>query len=229
MLYKELKTRAISNISTINTYKQQLVNVNNDIADLNKSNEDIKNKLHLLSKSLEVMKVCITKLSEGHIHHLNTIVNSMLKQVFDDKNYEIEFQLNDNKNGKILNIILKDIISPDEVVVTDIHDNGGGLQTIVGFILQIYFIIYFKQEHIIFLDEQLSALSSEYIPNLISFMGTLVKEYNFTFVSVIHDKRFIDNILDQSSLYIRLYNIEDGRVTYTKEYNKEIISEATSN
>lgn len=222
MEYKDLKTQAISNISTINTYRQQLININNSLNDLNKSNKELKEKSGLLTTSLEVMKLCITKLSEGHINHLNILVNSMLKQVFDDKHYEIEFQLNDNKNGKILNILLKDIISEDEVIVTDIHDNGGGLQTIVGFILQIYFIIYFNQEHILFLDEQLSALSSEYIPNLIAFMGTLVKEYGFTFVSVIHDKRFIDNILDQSSLYIRLYNIEDGRITYMNEYNKEL-------
>lgn len=223
MEYKDLKTQAISNISTINTYRQQLINVTNNINEINKVNEATKENTKWLTQSLDVMKLCITKLSEGHISHLNDLVNSMLKQVFDDKDYEVEFQLNDNKNGKILNIILKDRISDDEVIVTDIHDNGGGLQTIVGFILQVYFIIYFNQEHILFLDESLSALSSEYIPNLIAFMGSLVDKYGFAFVSVIHDKRFIDNILDQSSLYINLYNIEDGRVTYNKEYNKELL------
>lgn len=226
MEYKDLKTQAISNISAINTYNQQLTNINSNIDELMKSNESIKNNLHWLTQSLDVMRLCITKLSEGHISHLNDLVNSMLKQVFDDKDYEVEFQLNDNKNGKILNIVLKDRISDDEVVTTDIHDNGGGLQTIVGFILQVYFIIYFNQEHILFLDESLSALSSEYIPNLITFMGSLVDKYGFTFVSVIHDKRFIDNILDQSSLYINLYNIEDGRITYQKEYNKELLKTA---
>lgn len=226
MEYKDLKTQAISNISTINTYRQQLLNVTSNIDDLTKSNEILKSNVTLLTQSLDVMKLCITKLSEGHINHLNDLVNSMLKQVFDDKDYKVDFQLNDNKNGKILNIILNDRISDDEVIVTDIHDNGGGLQTIVGFILQVYFIIYFNQEHILFLDESLSALSSEYIPNLIAFMGSLVEKYNFIFVSVIHDKRFIDNILDQSSLYINLYNIEDGRITYNKEYNKELLKTA---
>lgn len=226
MEYKDLKTQAISNISTINTYRQQLLNVTSNIDDLTKSNEILKSNVTLLTQSLDVMKLCITKLSEGHINHLNDLVNSMLKQVFDDKDYKVDFQLNDNKNGKILNIVLNDRISDDEVIVTDIHDNGGGLQTIVGFILQVYFIIYFNQEHILFLDESLSALSSEYIPNLIAFMGSLVEKYNFIFVSVIHDKRFIDNILDQSSLYINLYNIEDGRITYNKEYNKELLKTA---
>lgn len=222
-MYQELKNKAITNISTINAYQQQLTNINFNIEQLNNSNKKLKDELDLLTQSLEIMKLCITKLSEGHINHLSTLVNSMLRQVFDDKDYEIEFQLGDTKSGKTLTIFLKETLPSGEIITTDIHDNGGGLQTIVGFILQIYFIIYFKQEHILFLDEQLSALSSEYIPNLISFMSVLVKEYNFTFISVIHDKRFIDNILDQSSLYIRLYNIENGLITYSKEYNKDII------
>lgn len=218
-MYQELKAIAIEHIGAIKKDKEQLSSITHQLNELTNTNNQMKEKLHLLSESLEVMKVCITKLSEGHINHLNDLVNSMLKQVFDDKNYEIEFKLDDNKNGKILNILLKDEISPGEIVVTDIHDNGGGLQTIIGFILQIYFIIYFNQEHIIFLDEQLSALSSNYISNLIKFMDELVKKYNFVFVSVIHDQRFIDSITDQPDLPIRLYNVEDGQISYTREYN----------
>lgn len=228
-MYQDLKTRAISSISTINSYNQQSSEISISLNKLAQDNVNLKSKSKLLSQSLEVMKLCITKLSEGHINHLNSLVNSMLKQVFDDKNYEIEFQLEDNKNGKILNIILKDIISEDEVVITDIHDNGGGLQTIIGFILQIYFIIYFKQERILFLDEQLSALSSGYIPNLIAFMSKLVKEYGFIFVGVIHDQRFIDNILDQDSLFIKLYNVENGQVTYSREYNAQLLQPSLNN
>lgn len=222
-MYQDLKSRAIIAKSNIANLNEQSLKISTSLNNLNQSNSNLKIKSKLLTQSLEVMKLCITKLSEGHINHLNDLVNSMLRQVFDDKNYEIEFKLEDNKNGKILNIFLKDILSEDNIVITDIHDNGGGLQTIVGFILQIYFIIFFKQERILFLDEQLSALSSEYIPNLIDFMSKLTKEYGFIFVGVIHDQRFIDNILDQDSLYIRLYNIENGAVTYSKEYNTNLL------
>lgn len=202
-MYQELKTRAISNISSINAFKKQLSEVNNSVNALKEDNLVYKDKLTLLTKSLEVMKACITKLSEGHISHINDLVNSMLKQIFDDKEYEIEFKLNDVKNGKVLDILLKETISDDEVIVTDIHENGGGIQTIVGFILQVYFIIYFKQEPILFLDEQLSALSSEYIPNLIECMNQLTKEYNFTFVGIFHDIRW-QNYSDH------IFNINDG-------------------
>lgn len=204
-MYSELKNRAISNISTINTYNKQLVDISSNLDILFSTNKDTKKKIELLTKSLDVMKLCISKLSETHINHLNDLVNSMLKQVFDDRDYEIDFRLSDTKNGKNLNIYLKDSTESDEPVVTEIHDNGGGIQTVVGFILQVYFIIYFKQEPILFLDEQLSALSKEYIPNLCQFMNKLTEEYGFYFVAVVHDERF-------KEMATSLYTIQQGRL-----------------
>lgn len=204
-MYSDIKNRAISNISTINAYKKQLSEVDYNLGDLKNKNKDIKDRIELLTKSLDVMKLCISKLSETHINHLNDLVNSMLKQVFDDRDYEIEFVLSDTKNGKNLNIYLKDGTDSEEPVVTEIHDNGGGVQTVVGFILQVYFIIYFKQEPILFLDEQLSALSKEYIPNLCEFMDKLTKEYGFIFVAVVHDERFKEHAT-------QLYTIQQGKL-----------------
>ena len=63
-----------------------------NVDSLKDDNKALKDKLILLTRSLEVMKACISKLSEGHIDHLNDLVNSMLKQIFDDKDYEIEFK-----------------------------------------------------------------------------------------------------------------------------------------
>ncbi len=204
-MYSDLKNRAISNISTINAYKKQLSDIEFNLDGLNKVNKETKAKVELLTKSLDVMKLCISKLSETHINHLNELVNSMLKQVFDDRDYEIEFVLSDTKNGKNLNIYLKDSTDSEDPVITEIHDNGGGVQTVVGFILQVYFIIYFKQEPILFLDEQLSALSKEYIPNLCEFMDKLTKEYGFIFIAVVHDERFKEYATS-------LYTIQQGKL-----------------
>lgn len=204
-MYSSLKNRAISNISTINTYKKQLSEVSFNLGELQNKNSETKERVELLTKSLDVMKLCISKLSETHINHLNELVNSMLKQVFDDRDYEIEFRLSDTKNGKNLNIYLKDSTESGDPVITEIHDNGGGVQTVVGFILQVYFIIYFKQEPILFLDEQLSALSKEYIPNLCEFMDKLTKEYGFIFVAVVHDERFKEYATN-------LYTIQQGKL-----------------
>ena len=189
--YNQLKAQAISKLSEINVLKQQRRQTQVSINEVNDSNTNLKEQSRLLTESLEVVKVCINKLSEGHISHLQDLVNSMLSTVFYDKQYAIDMQLNDTKNGKILDLYLVDsTFSKDDPVITDLQSNGGGLQTVVGFVLQIYFIIYFKQERILFLDEALSAVSSEYIPTLVDFMRGLVDKYQFKFVAIFHDTRF---------------------------------------
>lgn len=189
--YSQLKSRAVSKLSEINVLKEQRNNYQISIEDITKENDKLKDSINLLTESLEVVKVCINKLSEGHISHLQDLVNSMLSTVFYDKKYSIDMQLNDTKNGKVLDLFLIDsTYNIDDPIITDLSSNGGGLQTVVGFVLQIYFIIYFKQERILFLDEALSAVSSEYIPTLVDFMRGLVDKYQFKFVAIFHDTRF---------------------------------------
>ena len=189
--YSQLKSVAVSKLSEINVFREQRNNFILSIEDVTKDNDKLKEQINLLTESLEVVKVCINKLSEGHISHLQELVNSMLNTVFYDKKYSIDMQLNDTKSGKVLDLFLIDsTLSDEDPVVTELSSNGGGLQTVVGFVLQIYFIIYFKQERILFLDEALSAVSSEYIPTLVDFMRGLVDKYQFKFVAIFHDTRF---------------------------------------
>lgn len=189
--YSQLKSVAVSKLSEINVFREQRNNFILSIEDVTKDNDRLKEQINLLTESLEVVKVCINKLSEGHISHLQELVNSMLNTVFYDKKYSIDMQLNDTKNGKVLDLFLIDsTLSDEDPIVTELSSNGGGLQTVVGFVLQIYFIIYFKQERILFLDEALSAVSSEYIPTLVDFMRGLVDKYQFKFVAIFHDTRF---------------------------------------
>jgi len=189
--YEQLKSRAVAKVSEINVLTQQLHMAEQNIIDLKDATVKLKEEQHLLSESLEVVKVCINKLSEGHISHLQDLVNSMLSTVFYDKDYSIDMQLNDTKNGKTLDLFLIDgSHDPEDPIITELDSNGGGVKTVVGFILQVYFIIYFKQEYILFLDEALSAVSSEYVPTLVEFMKGLVEEYKFKFVAIFHDTRF---------------------------------------
>ena len=90
-------------------------------------------------------------------------------------------------------------------IKTDIKDNGFGIKTIIGFILQVYFILYHKLSPIIFIDEGFSAISNQYIPYLRSLLNSLKEEYGFIFVLVAHDPRFID-IADQT------YEVKNGEV-----------------
>ena len=90
-------------------------------------------------------------------------------------------------------------------IILSIKDNGFGIKTIIGFILQVYFILYHKLSPIIFIDEGFSNLSLQYIPYLRSLLTSLKEEYGFIFVLVSHDPRLID-IADQT------YEVKNGEV-----------------
>ena len=138
------------------------------------------------------------------IEHIEKLLNSAVKTIFYDKDYSIKLEIAEFRNSNCLNILLIENTDEGEIV-TDIKNNGFGIQSIVGFILQVYFIMYHKLEPILFMDEAMSNLSSQYIPYFKELINALANQYNFHFVLVAHDVRFID-IADYK------YEVKDGEV-----------------
>ena len=168
----------------------------------------MKSDLHrqlVYEKSISYMKEIIDALSRTQIDHLEKLLNSAVRTIFFDKNYRIEFEVAEYRNSNNLNIYLIDIQEDGTEIKTDIKDNGFGVKTIIGFILQVYFIMYHKLSPILFADEAFSALSQQYIPYLRSLLTSLKEQYGFIFVLVSHDNRLID-ISDNT------YLVQDGEV-----------------
>ena len=104
--------------------------------------------------AINYLKEIIELLSRQHIEHLEKLLNSAVKTIFYDKNYEIKMEISEFRNSNSLNIYLIEY-KDDEEIKTDIKSNGFGLQCIVGFILQVYFILYHKLSPVLFMDEAL--------------------------------------------------------------------------
>ena len=78
------------------------------------------------------------------------------------------------------------------IIESPIPDNcGGGISCVIGLVLQIFFIQYFKLNKLLIMDEALSQISKEYIPNTMTFLKTLSKERGFKFLMICHDNRII--------------------------------------
>lgn len=189
MDYVQLKTKAISEKTKLDVIKNELQESQRLVEQYTTDHENLVQSMSLYDMSIETFKACIVKLSEKHILHLQDLINSMLQTIFFDKDYKIKFEIEDQRNTKVLTIFLVDNTTGTEII-TDIASNGGGLQTLVAFTLQVYFLLYFKQSPILFLDEALSAVSDEYLPGLMQFMKSLVDKYEFIFCAVFHDVRF---------------------------------------
>ena len=169
-----------------------------------KQMKDLLDKHKVYEDAIEYLKEIIELLSRKHIEHIEKLLDSAVKTIFYDKSYSIKLEVSEFKNGNTLSILL--IENTDEGdIITDIKNNGFGIQGVIGFVLQVYFIIYHKLSPVLFMDEAMSTLSSQYLPYFKELVDALVKEYDFTFVLVCHDPRFID-IADYK------YEIRDGEI-----------------
>lgn len=189
--YQNLFNKAIVKKSNIELQLQQQEDrkqqYNQSLVELQKILQDQQTYEH----SIDILKKMMDNLSRSQINHLSDLLNSSVQSIFFDRQYSIELQITELRNQNQLKILLHED-TPDGHIVSDINDNGYGLKGIIGFILQCYFIIYYKQEPILFLDEAFGNLSSQYLPYLKSLIVSLTNKYGFRFVLITHDERLME-------------------------------------
>lgn len=161
-------------------------------------------------KAVDLMKKIIEGMSQSQINHLEELINSALETIFFDRQYFVELNVTELRNTNNLQIILNEINEEGQVIKTKLENNGYGVKSIIGFILQVYFILYYKQYPIMFLDEAFTNLSKQYLPYLKSLINDLAEKYNFIFVLVTHDTELM-------SLSDRTYLVDKGKVTLHNE------------
>lgn len=203
--YNSLYNKAIQLKSKYETLQNQLDYKKQQKIDMTETMKQSIHKQVVYEKAVSYMKEIIDVLSRTHIDHLEKLLNSAVSTIFFDKNYRVEFEVSEYRNSNNLTIYLIETLEDGSEIKTDIKDNGFGIKTIIGFILQVYFILYHKLSPVLFADEAFSALSSQYLPYLRSLLTSLKEEYGFIFVLVSHDPRIID-IADNT------YEVKDGEV-----------------
>ena len=203
--YDELYNIAISTLGKYTTIQDQLTYKQTQKEDLIKKMDHTMHKQMVYEQAVEYMKEIIDMLSRSHIDHLEKLLNSAVETIFYDKNYKIEFEISEYRNSNCLDIYLIETMNDGEQIKTNIKDNGFGIKTIIGFILQVYFILYNKLSPVLFVDEGFSAISSDYLPYLKSLFNNLRDKYGFIFVLVAHDIRFLD-------LADKTYEVRNGEV-----------------
>lgn len=208
--YQEFFNRAIAGKSQLDMLKSQHERTVEDFANVSKELKDLITKEHNYELAVELMKKLVEGMSRGQINHLESLINSALSTIFFDRQYTVELVVTELRNTNNLQIILNEVLDDGSVIKTKLEDNGYGVKSIIGFILQVYFIIYYKQYPILFLDEAFTQLSKQYLPYLKSLINDLASKYGFTFVLVTHDR-------DLMELADRTYLVEKGEVSLYNE------------
>lgn len=203
--YNDYFNKALQLKSKYETLLNQLSTVETQKSELNSKMKTLYEKVGTYESAIDYMKKLIDVLSRKHINHLEKLLNSAVQSIFYDKDYHIEFEISEYRNNNNLTIYLIETLEDGNEIKTDIKNNGFGLKSIIGLILQVYFIMYHNQSRILFMDESLSAISTNYIEYVKELINSLAKEYGFIFVLVNHDPRWND-------LADRVYEMNNGEI-----------------
>ena len=208
--YQYYFNKAITTKSNIEMLEHQYKESLNEI---NLTGEELKNlikKEKNYEYAVDLMKKIIEGMSKSQINHLENLINSALETIFFDRQYSVELVITELRNTNNLQIILNEVLDDGSVIKTKLDDNGFGVKSVIGFILQVYFILYHHEYPILFLDEAFTQLSKQYLPYLKSLISDLADKYGFIFVLITHDT-------DIMSLSDRTYLVNQGKVTLYNE------------
>ena len=145
--------------------------------------------LKFINTSKEYYVKAIDIMYEESIGALKETLNSALRYIVYDKNYNCNLILDDKRGAKTLELTLVDL---DEDFEVDLKDGAGqGIRTIISFILKAYYLIN-KGSRVLFLGEKYSALSEHYVPRFFEFLKKMAEEKGMIVVLITHDTRFMD-------------------------------------
>ena len=144
--------------------------------------------------------------SNRFIKELEELLNSSVQTIFAERDYSVEIVVEDNKRASIH---LKYVDEDGNEISPDIKDCGGGIRTVIGIILQVYFIFYSDVERVIFVDEGFSQVSSDFLPQLFGLLDELCKNNGLKLCLVTHDSRIME-YADKN------YVVENNRVKLVK-------------
>lgn len=157
--------------------------------------------------SCNYLDTLIKEESGKFIQRLNELLNYGVKTIFYDCNYTVEIRVSENNKATI------HLVYDDENGIKldpDIQNCGGGIKSVIGTMLQIYFIFYYHVEPILFVDEGFSQISTQYLPNFFGLLRELAVKNGMRVVLITHDDRFL-GYADRS------YEIENGKAVLKSE------------
>lgn len=202
--FTDILNKAISHKAAIDTSKR-------DIQDNKVLIEKEQDKLHSLTRSLEVTKFSYAYLdtlvkeeSGKFIKNLTDILNYGVKTIFYDCDYSVEIRVSDN-NKATIHLVYED--ENGNKVSPDVQNCGGGIRSSIGILLQIYFLYLYKAEPILFLDESLSQISSLYLPRVMSLIDELAEKNDLKVLLVTHDVR-----IEGLDCIKHHYHVDNGRI-----------------
>jgi len=202
-----LENRVTNLYIQYNSIKTSLENNQASIRTLNNQIQDYISNRDLLENSKPYIDDLIDKFSETALKRLEDLLSLGLARIFQDRDYSVEIRVSEKRSAKCAELYLIDdghaFLMRDSCV-------AGGILVVVGFLIQVFYVANLDLAKILFLDEALSNISTQYLPNFFSFVKELSVQIGLTVVLITHDTRFLEYA-------DRIYKVANGTYIFDKE------------
>ena len=202
-----LENRVTNLYIQYNSIKTSLENNQSSIRTLNNQIQDYISNRDLLENSKPYIDDLIDKFSETALKRLEDLLSLGLARIFQDRDYSVEIRVSEKRSAKCAELYLIDdghaFLMRDSCV-------AGGILVVVGFLIQVFYVANLDLAKILFLDEALSNISTQYLPNFFSFVKELSVQIGLTVVLITHDTRFLEYA-------DRIYKVANGTYILDKE------------
>ncbi|MGL4865259.1 MAG: hypothetical protein ACRC4T_19360 [Cetobacterium sp.] len=195
---KELKYRKDNLIVQLDKNKQYLEEYNNSL-------EQCLNNIEHHKAAYKELEKIIVESNGIFIEKIEKLLNKALTSIFFDEEYELKIIV-DNKKLSFELIDNKNMDDDNKPLQIDVEDAcGGGIITVIGFILQIFIIQLLDLSRIIFIDEGFMAISSTYRPLFYEFLNKFCEETDTKIMLVSHDNLALEYAKN-------IFEIEHGKM-----------------
>lgn len=153
----------------------------------------IENEQVICNRSRDYMELAKQKITASPLKHCEHLLTSAVQTVF-NKPYQVKYSEEAERF----------VLDKGEFEVDIATAEGGGLISLISFVLNIYLILKKGTRRILIYDEQFTNVSIEFYDRFIQFMMCITKELKFDILLVSHDVRLTDDLVDH------VYYIKEG-------------------
>ncbi len=203
--FRSALDRVISFQSVIESVKRDYLKNKKDIEDKTKDLETLNELIVNTQAGYSYLETLINEESTKFISKIQDLISYGISTIFYDKDYSCEISLENNQ--AVIWIIEKREENGQIVTIkSDIKKNGMGIRTVVGCILQFFFILHYEAYPVLFVDEGFSAISNNRMPYFMSFLLEFCKTNGLKVLLVTHDPRIVEYAT-------QVYEVKDHKTT----------------
>ena len=167
-----------------NSILQQLQSLETEESNLLDFIEKHENKIKIKNYAIQILELLKEHKLKSRKDTILNIINTALKDIFDDAIY-IDIEQEVNKNGRVkYNIVFYQqgitIAKNDELL----ESNGGGILAVISILFKILIGYLYSKNRLYIFDESFAQVSPQYRERLSLFMRQFAEKYNFTIILV---------------------------------------------